>query len=247
MKSILIKFVCMNSNSHLSLLLFSSLFCLLMAPNLSAQPDKMITNRDNYFWQFGVAWTSTDDDGQELNPTPFDQLHGLPFPARIYIDRYIYNGWSAEGVFGAQTYQPEKMVNDSIGVNGFIGYFDAALKYSFYKQLGRGVIDPYVGTGLGLSIRSNDPKQSAPVMSPTLNLSAGCTFWLSKQFGLQTQGIYKFGLVDILGSSSYAQYSVGLVYRIEKTDGYKSDFNKSKYKLPRKPSKIKIDKPSDES
>ncbi|MFN5292139.1 MAG: hypothetical protein ACK5BW_00835 [Flavobacteriia bacterium] len=230
---------------HLSLL-FSLVFILMQA-SVFAQPDKMITNRDNYFWQFGLAWTTTDDDGQELNPMPIDQLHGLPFPSRLYVDRYIYNGWSAEAVLGAQTYQADRMVNDSIGVTGFIGYFDAALKYSFYKQLGRGAIDPYLGAGLGFSLRSADPKQSAPLLTPTVNLSAGCTFWLSKQIGLQAQGVYKFGLVDILGSSSYAQYSLGLVYRIEKTDGYKSDFHKPKYKLPRKPSRIKVEKSGDES
>jgi hypothetical protein len=230
---------------HLSLL-FSLVFILMQA-SVFAQPDKMITNRDNYFWQFGLAWTTTDDDGQELNPMPIDQLHGLPFPSRLYVDRFIYNGWSAEAVLGAQTYQADRMVNDSIGVTGFIGYFDAALKYSFYKQLGRGAIDPYLGSGLGFSLRSADPKQSAPLLTPTVNLSAGCTFWLSKQIGLQAQGVYKFGLVDILGSSSYAQYSLGLVYRIEKTDGYKSDFHKPKYKLPRKPSRIKVEKSGDES
>ncbi|MEY3074515.1 MAG: hypothetical protein RJB25_151 [Bacteroidota bacterium] len=230
---------------HLSFL-FSFVFILMQA-SVFAQPDKMITNRDNYFWQFGLAWTTTDDDGQELNPMPINQLHGLPFPSRLYVDRFIYNGWSAEAVLGAQTYQADRMVNDSIGVTGFIGYFDAALKYSFYKQLGRGAIDPYLGSGLGFSLRSADPKQSAPLLTPTVNLSAGCTFWLSKQIGLQAQGVYKFGLVDILGSSSYAQYSLGLVYRIEKTDGYKSDFHKPKYKLPRKPSRIKVEKSGDES
>ncbi len=244
---ILIKFVHRNKRMRQQLTLFFSLLFVLIQVTALAQPDKMITNRDNYFWQFGLAWTTTDDDGQELNPMPFDQLHGLPFPSRLYVDGYIYNGWRAEAVLGAQTYKPEKTVNDSIGVNGFIGYFDAALKYSFYKQLGRGAIDPYLGAGLGFSLRSADPKQSAPLLSPTVNLSAGCTFWLSKQIGLQAQGVYKFGLVDILGSSSYAQYSVGLVYRIEKTDGYKSDFHKPKYKLPRKPSRIKIEKSTDES
>jgi hypothetical protein len=212
-----------------------------------AQPDKMITNRDNYFWQFGIAWTATDDDGLELSPMPSDQLHGSIIPSRLYVDRYIYNGWSVEGVMGGQTYDSTKLVNDSTGVNGFLGYFDAALKYSFYKQLGRGAIDPYVGAGAGITIRDNHPRQSAPGLTPTVNLSVGCTFWLSKQIGLQAQGVYKFGLVDILGSASYSQYSLGVVYRIEKTDGYKSDFHKSKYKIPRKPSKIKIEKSGDES
>ena len=244
----MINFVHTNIRMRKYLLLsFFGLLGILLPTDLFAQPDKMITNRDNYFWQFGLAWTTTDDDGQELNPAPFDQLHGLPFPSRLYIDRYIYNGWSAEAVLGAQTYKPERIVNDSTGVNGLIGYFDVALKYSFYKQLGRGAIDPYLGTGMGFSLRSSDPKQSAPLLTPTVNFSAGCTFWLSKQIGLQAQGVYKFGLVDILGSASYTQYSLGLVYRIDKTDGYKSDFHKSKYKLPKKPSRIKVEKSTDES
>lgn len=224
------------------------LFVFLAQVGISlAQPDKMITNKDNYFWQFGIAWSATDDDGQELNPMPADQLHGAIIPSRLYVDRYIYNGWSVEGVLGAQSYDSTKMVNDSMGVNGFISYFDAALKYSFYKQLGRGALDPYLGAGAGFTIRNNDPRQSAPGLTPTVNLSAGCTFWVSKQIGLQAQGVYKFGLVDILGAASYSQYSLGLVYRIEKTDGYKSNFHKSKYKIPRKPSKIKVEKSGDES
>lgn len=227
--------------------LLSFFTIIIFCSHTLAQPDKMITNRDNYFWQFGIAWTSTDDDGKELNPMPIDQLHGLPFPTRLYADRYIYNGWSAEGVLGGQAYDATKKVNDSIGVNGLLTYLDVALKYSFYKQLGRGAIDPYLGAGAGFTFRSADPKQSAPLLTPTVNLSAGCTFWMSKQIGVQAQGVYKFGLVDILGKASYAQYSLGLVYRIEKTDGYKSDFHKPKYKLPRKPSRIKVEKKTDES
>jgi hypothetical protein len=232
------------NNKHFPTLLF---FLMVVSQNLFAQPDKMIENRDNYFWQFGLAWTATDDDGMELNPMPSDQLHGAIIPSRLYVDRYIYNGWSVEGILGGQQYDSTKLVNDSLGVNGFIGYFDAALKYSFYKQLGRGALDPYLGAGAGFTVRNNDPRQSAPGLTPTLNLSAGCTFWMSKQIGLQAQAMYKFGLVDILGASSYSQYSLGVVYRIEKTDGYKSDFHKSKYKIPRKPSRIRIEKSGDES
>ena len=137
------------NNKHALLILF---VFLAQAGISLAQPDKMITNRDNYFWQFGIAWTASDDDGQELNPMPADQLHGAIIPTRLYVDRYIYNGWSVEGVLGAQTYDSTKMVNDSMGVNGFLGYFDAALKYSFYKQLGRGALDPYLGAGAGFPV-----------------------------------------------------------------------------------------------
>ncbi|MEN9700076.1 MAG: hypothetical protein RLZZ301_1274 [Bacteroidota bacterium] len=227
--------------------LFSLLFLLVLPLNGWGQPDKMITNRDNYFWQFGLAWTSTDDDGHELQPSPFGNLHSNPFPTRLYADRYIYNGWSAEGVVGMQLYDSTRYVNDSLHVTGSLAYFDAALKYSFYKQLGRGMLDPYLGAGLGFTMRTPDAQQTARGLTPTLNLSVGCTFWVSKQIGLQAQGVYKFGVIDLLGASSYSQYSLGVVYRIEKTDGYKSDFDKTKYHIPRKPSRIKIKKPKDES
>ena len=61
----MVTFVYTNIRMRSILLLFSSLFCVLMLSNVFAQPDKMITNRDNYFWQFGVAWTTTDDDGDD--------------------------------------------------------------------------------------------------------------------------------------------------------------------------------------
>jgi hypothetical protein len=70
---------------------------------------------------------------------------------------------------------------------------------------------------------------------------------MSSKLGLQAQGTLKLGLTDFLKSSDYMQYSVGLTYRIEQTDGYKSDFNKSKYKISKHRTKIKVKKPKSES
>jgi hypothetical protein len=60
------------NNKHALLILF---VFLAQAGISLAQPDKMITNRDNYFWQFGIAWTASDDDGQELNTTLCGSLY----------------------------------------------------------------------------------------------------------------------------------------------------------------------------
>jgi outer membrane protein W len=138
-------------------------------------------------------------------------------------------------------------VNDSLGITGSMISTDFALKYSFYKQLGRGIVDPYIGAGIGATLRTSDKRNTAKTLSPTCNFTVGCTFWMSSKLGLQVQGTMKLGLTDLFKSSDYMQYSVGLTYRIPKTDGYKSDFDKSKYKISRHRTRIKVKKPKSES
>ena len=228
--------------STISFLLFLCFF-----GNSIAQPTKKITNQDNYAWQFGASWLLTDDDGYELNPFSASDFHSAPYPTRIFVDKYIYNGWSADGAIGFLKYDQSKLVNDSLGISGSMISTDFSLKYSFYKQLGRGIIDPYIGAGVGATLRTSDKRNTAKSLSPTANFTVGSTFWMSSNLGLQIQGTLKLGLTDLFKSSDYMQYSVGLTYRIPKTDGYKSDFEKSKYKISRHRTRIKVKKPKSES
>lgn len=223
------------------------LFFICVVGTSIAQPTKKMTNRDNYAWQFGASWLLTDDDGYELNPFSSSTFQSAPYPARVFVDKYIYNGWSTEGAIAYQKYDPTKLVNDSMGITGSMISTDFALKYSFYKQLGRGVFDPYVGSGLGMTLRTSDRRNTAKSFSPTANFTIGCTFWMSSKLGLQAQGTLKLGLTDLFKSSDYMQYSLGLTYRIEKTDGYKSNFDKSKYKISGHRTRIKVKKPKSES
>ena len=212
-----------------------------------AQPTKKITNSDNYAWQFGLAWMLTDDDGYEINPFSSSQFQSALFPTRMFVDKYIYNGWSVDGGIGFQKYDPSKLVNDSLGITGSMISADFSLKYSFYKQVGSGIVDPYLGAGLGMTLRTSDSRNTAKAFSPTANFTAGCTFWMSSKLGLQVQGTLKLGLTDLFKSSDYMQYSIGLTYRIPKTDGYKSNFDKSKYKISVHRTRIKVKKPKSES
>jgi hypothetical protein len=79
-----------------------------------AQPTKKITNRDNYAWQFGLAWMLTDDDGYELNPFSSSQFHSAPFPTRIFVDKYIYDGWSVDGGIGFQKYSTNTYIRSLV-------------------------------------------------------------------------------------------------------------------------------------
>ena len=78
----------------------------------------------------------TDDDGYEINPFSSSQFQSALFPTRIFVDKYIYNGWSVDGGIGFQKYDPSKLVNDSLGITGSMISADFSLKYSFYKYIG---------------------------------------------------------------------------------------------------------------
>ena len=213
----------------LSLLLFNTAF---------AQPEKVISNKDTYSWMFGASWTLTDDDGESFNPFLFENLHSHLFPTQLSIDKYIYNGWSAEFIMTYSKYNPEKITNGSNGITGNIFSMDFSGKYSLYKLLKNGVIDPYAISGLGVSLRNNNDT-TVRTFSPTFNFGVGINFWITKQIGLQLRSVAKIGLTDFLKSSDYMQHSVGVVLRFEKLEKADNSFSKSKYKVSKRRKKIK--------
>jgi len=219
-----------------SILLFTT--CLHLT--VFAQPSKIINNKDSYNIMFGASWTMLDDDGSAYNPFNFSNYHSLFYPSRAFFDKYIYQGWSVEVAGAYSKYNPLKMVNDSMGINGSVFSFDAHMKYSFYKLLGSGAIDPYIGAGFGVTARTLDARNTAKAFSPTLNVTLGMNLWVAKNFGFQVQAAGKIGMTDFFKTSDYIQYTAGFVVRIDKPDGSKSDFGKSKYNIKKKHSKIKI-------
>ena len=213
----------------LSLMLFTTAF---------AQPEKSITNKDTYSWMFGTSWVLTDDDGDSYNPFLIENLHSHFFPSQLSIDKYIYNGWSVECALTYSKYNPEKITNSSTGITGSVFSMDFNGKYSLYKLLNSGVIDPYVVSGLGLSLRNNNDT-SARALSPTFNFGIGFNFWITKQIGLQLKSVAKIGLTDFFKSSDYMQHSLGVVLRFEDLQKADNGFSKSKYKVTKKRKKIK--------
>jgi hypothetical protein len=217
---------------------FIFLFLLFAYFNTQAQPTKSITNKDSYSWMFGLSWVLTDDDGQAYNPFLFENLHTHLFPSKITVDKYIYNGWSTEAALTYSLYNPEKMTNDQTGLSGSLFSMDFHGKYSFYKLLNSGFIDPYVVSGLGVSARNNND-ENARALSPTLNAGFGFNFWITQNIGIQLNSIAKIGMLDFFKSSDYLQHSVGIVARFESLKVSDNEFKKSKYKISKKRKKIK--------
>jgi hypothetical protein len=218
--------------------LVTFLFLMLAVINIEAQPTKSITNKDSYGWMFGLSWVLTDDDGEAYNPFLIENLHSHLFPSKITIDKYIYNGWSAETVLAYSTYNPQKTTNDQDSISGSLFSMDFHGKYSFYKLLNSGVIDPYVTSGLGISIRNNND-ENAKALNPTLNIGLGLNFWITQNIGIQLNSTAKIGMIDFFKSSDYMQHSVGIVARFESLKATDNQFNKSKYKISKKRKKMK--------
>jgi len=205
---------------------------------LYAQPTKTITNKDSYGWMFGASWVLTDDDGEAFNPFLVQNLHSHFYPSQVFVDKYIYNGWSAECVLAYSAYNPDKITNGREGISGSMFSMDFHSKYSFYKLLNRGSIDPFAIGGIGLSMRNNNDEEAKPV-SPTLNLGLGINFWISKYIGIQLRSTAKVGVIDFFKSSDYMQHSIGIVARFEDLKSEDNDFTKSRYKIDKKRKKIK--------
>lgn len=213
----------------------------LFATSIWAQPIKVINNSNTYKYMFGLGWNVLDDDGIAGNPFEFNNMHGEFFPSRLMFDYYFYNGWSAEAAVGFTRYNANGMVNGQRNLSGFFLSSDVNLKYSFYKMLGSGVIDPYLISGLGGSLRNCDDSL-VDDFTPTLNLGVGFNLWLGKSVGLQFQTTGKIGLVsDFFGKADYLQHSIGLVLRTDALGrGQEQAFQKKKFNISTKQKKIRV-------
>lgn len=231
-------FAVIGLNRNSMKVVFTFVISMFVYTNVKAQPTKFITNKDSYSWMFGLSWVLTDDDGDAYNPFSVQNLHTHLFPSKITLDKYIYNGFSTEALIAYSKYNPEKITNTQLGISGSLFSIDFHGKYSFYKLLNSGILDPYIVTGLGVSVRNNEDTK-AQALSPTLNLGLGLNFWITQNIGIQLNSTAKIGMIDFFESSDYMQHSVGIVGRFESLKGSDNSFSKSKYKISKRRKKIK--------
>jgi len=223
------------------------LFVLLLSPlTVLAQPHKKYANADTYKYMFGLGMNFIDDDGNASSIAGNKILHYNPFPSRLMADYYLYNGWSVEGAFAMAKYASDRWVNGQMGVTGNILSIDGNLKYSFYKLLNKGLIDPYLIGGAGLTFR-NSTDTLAVGFAPTINVGGGVNIWVNNAIGIQLQSCGKIALTsDFFGKSDYVQHTIGVVIRLETISASKEgEFKKENLHLDMKRRKIKQPKDRD--
>ena len=110
---------------------------------------------------------------------------------RINISRYIFKGLSLD--FGFAT---------ALGDTQTYTTFDGSFRFDF-GQSNYNVV-PYILIGAS-SLKGK-------VITGTMNLGVGNTFWLSSKYGLNFQLIYKYSKDIIQSQRSHLYPSMGLVY-----------------------------------
>ena len=110
---------------------------------------------------------------------------------RINISKYLFKGLTLDAGFSTAIGDSQKYTN-----------FDGAIRYDFGKS-DENVV-PYIMLG-GSFI-------SALSFTPTLNLGAGSTFWVSQKIGLNLQFMYKYSQDRFTSQFSHIYTSVGVVY-----------------------------------
>ena len=80
--------------------------------------------------------------------------------------------------------------------------FDGTLRYDFGAS--KNTVVPYILLG-GSFIK-------AKVLTATVNIGAGNTFWLSQNYGFNLQVMYKYSEVKFESQFSHFCTSIGLVY-----------------------------------
>lgn len=192
-----------------------------------------------YKWMVGVGWNVVDDDGRNFSHL-LDYENSwqyLPYPTTLSVDRYIKKGMSVEAIAAFNIYDASKVVNDTTGLSGYFGSFDATFKYSFYQFLQpTRWFDPYVGAGVGFVYREAYKDD----LVPTCNVTLGMNFWI-KNFGIRLQTAGKLGLTSDIwtGHSDYVQHTAMLMYRFPDKAKKDNSFNKRKHKWTKDKPKYK--------
>lgn len=158
-------------------------------------------NKDNK-WTLGVSGSFVSFGERGINSIGERFNSQLP---KVTVSRYLFAGLVANAGF---TYGAINKI-DGFFSNEF-DYFslDGNLRYDF--NLSDENLVPYIG--LGGSIVGAPSTIQGSKATPTLNFTFGGTFWISPQWGLNTQTTYKHSPDDFESMRSHLQISAGLVY-----------------------------------
>ncbi|WP_299833985.1 outer membrane beta-barrel protein [uncultured Tenacibaculum sp.] len=163
--------------------------------NILAQTESSKRERK---WQIGIGTAVVKFSNEDAAFIGDKNMIQIP---RLNLTMPIGNNLSLDGA----------MSFNSFGV-GFIDnsvkYFslDGSVRYNF-NNLSEDFV-PYVFAGGSLV-------DSERKMTPTLNIGAGLTYWISKSFGLNTQVYYKHSLEMFESMRSHIQITGGIVYSFD--------------------------------
>ena len=145
-----------------------------------------------------------------------DHWNILPSVSYINISRYVGDGFVV-GVTG--TLNRIDKLGDSSPVNELQQYaVDGAVSYSLKEVIGSTWFDPYLTAGAGYTWLDSQLTGGTPGFG-TANGGAGVRFWLSENFNVGFQSIYKHVFEDNGPLHFQHSASVGFAFGGKDTDG----------------------------
>ena len=156
----------------------------------------LISQNPENKWVFGVSVGSvlySDADAKLVGGVHIDQM------PRINISKYLFKNLTLDAAFGTTLIDPQKYTT-----------IDGILRYDFGTSFNNVV--PYVLIG-GSFV-------SASQLTPTLNFGAGNTFWITPNYGLNLQVMYKFSESRFESQFSHIYPTIGIVYSFKARNLY---------------------------
>ena len=220
--SILFSLLCIQFNLKKTMIMkkftTSLLFSLLCFQLLSAQNwDDRTHNQSDWVLGIGIngVYDAKSNDFFSIN-----EKWNLGNPIYVSAEYFLNNKFSVASILSFNKYKEGKIIDkQTILKNHEASYvaFDLAGKYSFRDLLNSNAFEPYVLLGAGYThiaeYKTEGNDQIIPAKGRmTLNAGIGLNYWLSEDWGLNINGIGKFGLRN--GVTNQLQASLGVLFKI---------------------------------
>ena len=157
-------------------------------------------------WLVGLSGSVVKLNKSNVLDANLNDLHNFQFP-KLNVSRSISSEFSLEAAMTIGTFQAISIVNQFDYLS-----LDMNLIYNF--NLSENKFVPHFGIGASFIGAIKVLENSKPMLG--INVMTGGTFWLSSNWGLNSQIGYKFAPGNIEVLNNHLQFTVGVVCKISK-------------------------------
>jgi hypothetical protein len=155
-------------------------------------------------WRVGLCGSVVKLNKSNVLDANLNDLHNFQFP-KLNVSRSISSEFSLEAAMTIGTFEAIRIKNEFDYLS-----LDMNLIYNF--NLSENKFVPYFGIGASFIGAVKVLENSKPMLG--INVMTGGTFWLSSNWGLNSQIGYKFAPGNIEVLNNHLQFTVGVVYSL---------------------------------
>lgn len=155
-------------------------------------------------WLVGLSGSVVKLNKSNVLDANLNDLHNFQFP-KLNVSRSISSEFSLEAAMTIGTFEAKGIINEFDYLS-----LDMNLIYNF--NLSENKFVPHFGIGASFIGAIKVLENSKPMLG--INVMTGGTFWLSSNWGLNSQIGYKFAPGNIEVLNNHLQFTVGVVYSL---------------------------------